>query len=56
MSHRKLGNDAASRKAYDQPVQWLEKNSGALAKNKTQAEELGRFRSGAEEVLELKKK
>jgi tetratricopeptide (TPR) repeat protein len=56
MSHRKLGNDAVSRKAYDQAVQWLEKNSGAFAKNKTQAEELGRFRSEAEEVLELKKK
>jgi tetratricopeptide (TPR) repeat protein len=56
MAHKKLGNHDQARKAHEQAVQWLEKNSGALAKNKTQAEELGRFRSEAEEVLGLKKK
>jgi tetratricopeptide (TPR) repeat protein len=56
MAHRKLGNDGESRKAYDQAVQWLEKNKETLAKNKENADELRRFRSEAEEVLELKKK
>jgi len=56
MAHRKLDNNDEARKCYDQAVQWLEKNKEALAKNKTQNEELRRFRSEAEEVLELKKK
>jgi tetratricopeptide (TPR) repeat protein len=56
MAQRKLGNDEAARKAYDQAVQWLDENKETLAKDKTQAEELRRFRSEAEEVLELKKK
>jgi hypothetical protein len=46
MTHRKLGHDDESRKAYDQAIDWLESNQELLAKNKTQAEE----------VLELKKK
>jgi tetratricopeptide (TPR) repeat protein len=56
MAHHKLGKHAEARKAYDQASQWLEKNKESLAKNKTQAEELRRFRSETEEVLELKKK
>src|SRR5207253_1145365 len=55
MSHRKLGNHDDARKWYDQAVQWLEKNSQALAKNALQAEELRRFRIEAVEVLEFKK-
>jgi tetratricopeptide (TPR) repeat protein len=55
MAHRKLGHDDESRKAFDQAILWLESNQELLAKNKTQAEELRRFRSEAEEVLQLKK-
>jgi tetratricopeptide (TPR) repeat protein len=56
MAHRKLGNSDEARKAYDQAVQWLEKNKEALEKDKGLAQELRRFRAEAEEVLELKKK
>ena len=56
MAHRKLGNPDEARKAYEQAVQWLEKNKEALEKDKGLAEELRRFRAEAEEVLELKKK
>jgi tetratricopeptide (TPR) repeat protein len=56
MAHRKLGNHDVARKRYDQALEWLEKNKLALAKDTTQAEELRRFRSEAEDVLELKKK
>jgi tetratricopeptide (TPR) repeat protein len=55
MSHSKLGEPAEARKCYDQAIEWLEKNKPLLAKKKMQAEELRRFRSEAEEVLELKK-
>ncbi len=57
MAHRKLGNEPLSRKAYDQALQWLEKNQEKLAKDKApQADEIRRIREEAEEVLELKKK
>jgi tetratricopeptide (TPR) repeat protein len=56
MAHRKLANHDEARKCYDRAVQWLEKNEETLAKDKAQAEELRRFRSEAEEVLELKKR
>jgi tetratricopeptide (TPR) repeat protein/serine/threonine protein kinase len=55
MAHQKLGNHDGARKAYEQAVQWQEKNKEALEKDKTQAEDLRRFRAEAEEVLELKK-
>ena len=56
MAHWQLGNREQARRAYEQAVQWLEKNKETLEKHKAQAEELRRFRSEAEEVLELKKK
>ncbi len=56
MAHQQLGKRDEARKAYDQAVQWLEKNKETLEKDKPHAEELRRFRSEAEEVLELKKK
>jgi tetratricopeptide (TPR) repeat protein len=56
MAHRKLGHEVESQKAYAQAVRWLEQNSERLSRDRVQAEELRRFRSGAEEVLELKKK
>jgi tetratricopeptide (TPR) repeat protein len=56
MIQQKLGDPAEARKRYDQAVQWVQKNGPALAKDPQVAEELGRFRSEAEEVLELKKK
>jgi tetratricopeptide (TPR) repeat protein len=55
MAHEKLGRHDEARKYYDRAVEWMEKNKDALAKNKTQAEELSRFRSEAEELLQLKK-
>jgi tetratricopeptide (TPR) repeat protein len=54
MAHRKLGNAPESRMAYDRAIEWLEKNKALLEKKKKRAEELRRFRSEAEEVLELK--
>jgi tetratricopeptide (TPR) repeat protein len=56
MAYRRLGKDGESREAYNQALQWLEKDAETLAKGKVQAEELRRFRTEAEEVLELKKK
>jgi tetratricopeptide (TPR) repeat protein len=56
MTYHKLGNAAEARKRYDQAVAWMAKNGPALARNAQVAEELGRFRSEAEDVLELKKK
>jgi tetratricopeptide (TPR) repeat protein len=55
MAHRKLGNADESLMAYDRAIEWLEKNKAMLEKDKNQAEELRRFRSEAEDVLELKK-
>ena len=42
-----------ARKAYHQAVQWLESNQEALEKDKEQGNELRRFRTEAEQVLEL---
>jgi serine/threonine protein kinase/tetratricopeptide (TPR) repeat protein len=55
MAHQKLGHDAEARKWYAQAVQWQEKNRQALAADPALAEELGRFRREAEEVLGQKK-
>src|SRR5262249_51938396 len=49
MAHGKLDDKETARKWYDQAVQWMEKNplpNGAVR----------RFRSEAEELLEIKKK
>jgi tetratricopeptide (TPR) repeat protein/serine/threonine protein kinase len=54
MAYRKLGKHDESREAYNQALQWLEKNEKTL--RAVPAEELRRFRNEAEEVLELKKK
>jgi tetratricopeptide (TPR) repeat protein/serine/threonine protein kinase len=56
MAHRRLGNREQARKAYDLALQWLENNKAALGTNKLLAQELGRIRSEAEEVLGLKQK
>jgi tetratricopeptide (TPR) repeat protein len=55
MAYRQLDNREEARKWFDRAVQSLEKNS-TLAKDPAHAEELRRFRSEAEDVLELKKK
>jgi tetratricopeptide (TPR) repeat protein/serine/threonine protein kinase len=52
MAHHKLGKHADARQEYEQAVQWLEKNGVALEKDKQRAEELKRFRTEAEQVLE----
>jgi tetratricopeptide (TPR) repeat protein len=56
MATGQLGKRDQALKAYDKAVQWPEKNKETLEKDKTQAEELRRFRTEAEEVLQLKKK
>jgi hypothetical protein len=56
MAYRKLGDHEQARKAYDEAVGWIEKNKQALEKDRLQAEELSRFRSEADAVLERKKK
>jgi tetratricopeptide (TPR) repeat protein len=55
MAHGKLGNDAEARRMYDQAIEWLDRNQKLLGTHMVQAEELRRFRSEAEAVLELKK-
>jgi uncharacterized protein HemY len=55
MAHWRLGERDKARQRYDQAVQWIEKNNQALATQPRLTEELRRFRSEAEEVLELKK-
>src|SRR5262249_22089469 len=52
MAHHKLGNQDEARKYYDRAVEWLDKNKGALEKDKTQTDELRRLRSEAEELLQ----
>jgi hypothetical protein len=56
MAHQKLGSHDEARKAYEQAVQWLEKNRETLGNTRALAEELRRFRSEAEGVLGLKTK
>jgi eukaryotic-like serine/threonine-protein kinase len=56
MAHQKLGHHDEARKWYTQAVQWLEQNRQALAADRAQAEEFGRLRREAEEVLGQKKK
>jgi hypothetical protein len=56
MAHQQLGNHKAARKAYDQAVQWLDKNKKPLENRHPLAEELSCLRSEAEELLGLKKK
>jgi tetratricopeptide (TPR) repeat protein/serine/threonine protein kinase len=56
MAYGKLGDHEQARKAYGEAVGWIEKNKQALEKDRLQAEELRRFRSEAEDVLELTKK
>jgi tetratricopeptide (TPR) repeat protein len=48
MAHWKLGDKTAARQWYDRAVQWMDKNQ-------SNNEELIRFRSEAEDALELKK-
>jgi serine/threonine protein kinase/tetratricopeptide (TPR) repeat protein len=54
--HRKLGNQGAAHNAYEQALQWLEKNKESLEKDTARAEELRRFQAEADEALQLKKK
>jgi tetratricopeptide (TPR) repeat protein len=56
MAQHKLGNSDESRRAFDQAVQWMQMNKSLLEKDWALANELRRFRSEAEELLELKKK
>jgi hypothetical protein len=56
LPHAKLGTPEETRKWYNKAVLCLEKNSQALEQEHRRVEELRRFCSHAEEVLELKKK
>jgi tetratricopeptide (TPR) repeat protein len=56
MTHWRLGEKDKARKFFDMAVEWREKNKQALKDNKSQEDELRRFQTEAEEVLELKKK
>jgi serine/threonine protein kinase/tetratricopeptide (TPR) repeat protein len=55
MAHQKLGHTDQAGKCYAEAIRWLKNNRQVLA-NPAQAEEFGRFRREAEEVLGLKKK
>jgi hypothetical protein len=50
-----ITNGSSHRKHYERAVEWMKKNEATFSRDKHQAEELRRFRSEAEEVLELKK-
>jgi uncharacterized protein HemY len=56
MTHRKLDDPNAARKWFDWAVDWMNKNGSSLKNNPQIAVELRRFRSEAEDVLELRKK
>jgi serine/threonine protein kinase/tetratricopeptide (TPR) repeat protein len=56
MAHQKLGHNDEARRHYDAAMQWLAKYRQALAQDAPSLEELQRFKTEAEEILELKKK
>ena len=56
MAHWRLGKQDQARKHYDQAVRWMEENKEALTKAPMFAEELGRFRVEATDLLGIKKK
>jgi hypothetical protein len=56
MTHRKLGDPDEARKWFDRAVDWMNKNGPSLKNNPQVEEELRRFQSEAEGVLELRKK
>jgi hypothetical protein len=55
MAHHKLGNGQEARRCYDQALAWIEKNCTGLDRSPTQAQELRRFRTEAEDVLGISK-
>jgi WD40 repeat protein/serine/threonine protein kinase/Flp pilus assembly protein TadD len=54
MSHWQLGQKDDALKWYKQAVEWVEKNSQALAKNPPWRDELHRFRAEAKELLTVR--
>ena len=54
MAHWRLRQKDDARKWYKQAVEWVEKNSQALAKDPQHTDELRRFRVEAEELLGTK--
>ena len=56
MAHCKTDNEEEARRWYDQAIAWMEKNRAALDRSPSQAEEMGRFRSEAKEVLGIEEK
>jgi tetratricopeptide (TPR) repeat protein len=56
MASWKLGDRGAAHKAYGEALRWLAQNQEWLARNQEQAEQLRRFQSEAEAVMELKRK
>ena len=54
MAQSRLTRRDEARKSYDKAIAWLKKNEQTLAKDKTRAEELRRFRDETEAVLGLK--
>jgi superkiller protein 3 len=56
MAHRKLGDPGEARKWFDRAVDWMNKNGPTLKNYPQVEEELRRFQSEAEDVLELRKK
>jgi serine/threonine protein kinase/tetratricopeptide (TPR) repeat protein len=53
MAAQRQGHRDVARRHYDWAVEWVKQKSEALEKNPLQAEELRRFQSEAEDVLEL---
>jgi tetratricopeptide (TPR) repeat protein len=56
MAHRKMDDPTEARKWFDRAVDWMYKNGPSRKYNRQQGEELHRFQSEAEDVLELRKK
>jgi hypothetical protein len=54
MAYWRLGQKDDARQWYQRAVEWVEKNSAALAKNPQSTDELRRFRVEAEELSGMK--
>jgi tetratricopeptide (TPR) repeat protein len=54
MAHWQLGEKEKARKWYEKAIEWMDKNQKQLEQNKLLDEELRRFKTEAEELLDVK--
>src|SRR5262249_16339311 len=56
MAHWRLEHKEEAHKLYEKAIEWMDKNQKQLEQNKQWDEELRRFKTETEELLEVKKK